>query len=310
MNESFNEVLKVCIIGENDNEAKEYLYFIEEDGFYVVSAYRKSFNSIHVLQCFKNGYLNNLENYLSDKIDDILLPNSADFSISDWQTINYYCFLFHSPVFCGDSTYEGHIVSNKNENNYSAKLIEYSMPSCIKRILPGWNVKNVSKSAITIKNWMNTYFSAADFKNHDIAFLGFGWNEPDPTTTIENDVNQYDDRNQYADTIFGNYCKLIENIKDANPKIYIVLTIPQGLHINHQVRIDAIKTIANKYNIPVIDMNVTDNMELPVSTRDGIHNTPLGYLKTAQFIIASFARICKERIIEIHNNIYNNNVQM
>lgn len=310
VNESFNKVLKVCVIGENDNEAKEYLYFIEEDGFYVVSAYRKSFNSINVLQCFKNGYINDLENYLSDKINDIPLPNSADFSISDWQTINYYCFLFHSPVFCGDSTYEGHIVSNKNENNYSAKLIEYSMPSCIKRILPGWNVKNVSKSAITIKNWMNTYFSAADFKNHDIAFLGFGWNEPDPTTTIEDDVNQYEDRNQYADTIFGNYCKLIENIKDTNPKIYIVLTIPQGLHINHQVRIDAIKTIANKYNIPVIDMNVTYNMELPVSTRDGIHNTPLGYLKTAQFIIASFARICKERIIEIHNNIYSNNVQM
>lgn len=310
VNESFNEVLKVCIIGENDDEAKEYLYFVEEDGFYVVSAYRKSFNSIHVLQCFKNGYISNLENYLSDKINDIPLPNSADFSISDRQTINYYCFLFHSPVFCGDSTYEGHIVSNKNENNYSAKLIEYSMPSCIKRILPGWNVKNVSKSDITIKNWMNTYFSAADFKNHDIAFLGFGWNEPDPTTTIEDDVNQYDDRNQYADTIFGNYCKLIENIKDVNSKIYIVLTIPQGLHINHQVRIDAIKTIANKYNIPVIDMNVTDNMELPVSTRDGIHNTPLGYLKTAQFIIDSFARICKERIIEIHNNIYNNNVQM
>lgn len=33
-------------------------------------------------------------------------------------------------------------------------------------------------------------------------------------------------------------------------------------------------------------------------------------LKTAQFIIASFARICKERIIEIHNNIYNNNAQV
>lgn len=310
VNESFNEVLKVCIIGENDNEAKEYLYFVEEDGFYVVSAYRKSFNSIHVLQCFKNGYISNFLNYLSNKINDIPLPNSADFSISDWQTINYYCFLFHSPVFCGDSTYEGRIISNKDENDYAATLIEYSMPSCIKRILPGWNVKNVSKSAITIKNWMNTYFSTANFKNHDIAFLGFGWNEPDPTTTIEEDVNQYDDRNQYADTIFGNYCKLIENIKDANPKIYIVLTIPQGLHINHQVRIDAIKTIANKYNIPVIDMNVTDNMELPVSTRDGIHNTPLGYLKTAQFIIASFARICKERIIEIHNNIYNNNVQI
>lgn len=309
-NESFNKVSKVCIIGENDNEAKEYLYFVEEDGFYVVSAYRKSFNSIHVLQCFKNGYISNLENYLSDKINDIPLPNSADFSISDWQTINYYCFLFHSPVFCGDSTYEGRIISNNYEKNYTATLTEYSMPSCIKRIFPGWNVKNVSKSGITIKNWMNTYFSAADFKNHDIAFLGFGWNEPDPTTTIEDDVNQYDNRNQYADTIFGNYCKLIENIKDENSKIYIVLTIPQGLHRQHQIRIDAIKIIANKYNIPVIDMNVTDNMEIPVSTRDGIHNTPLGYLKTAQFIIASFARICKERIIEIHNNIYNNNVQI
>lgn len=310
VNESFDTVLKVCVIGEDDNEAKEYLYFVEEDGFYAVSAYRKSFNSIHVLQCFKNGYASDLEKYLSDKINNIPLPNSADFSISDWQTINYYCFLFHSPVFCGDSTYEGHIVSDKNENNYSATVIEYSMPSCIKRILPGWNVKNVSKSAITIKNWMNTYFHDADFENHDIAFLGFGWNEPDPTTTIEEDVNQYEDRNQYADTIFGNYCKLIENIKDANPKIYIVLTIPQGLYRQHQIRIDAIKTIANKYNIPVIDMNVTDNMEIPVSTRDGIHNTPLGYLKTAQFIIASFARICKERIIEIHNTIYNNNVQV
>ena len=90
--------------------------------------------------------------------------------------------------------------------------------------------------------------------------------------TIE-DITNYDSYSDYADTFYGNYGKIIEQIKEHAPKSKIVLmSIAYLYNATEDSFTAAIKNIADYYNIPFI--NIKDDA---FYAKDSIYKTGQSY---------------------------------
>lgn len=197
---------------------------------------------------------------------------------------NSYILNAISDVICiGDSVTEG----VGAVSDYT-KVKNYSYPTCLSK-MTGWNIENAGKAGLTALQWWQQIFANYDYSQYQVAIIELGLNSG-LTDTLDTDVVG-DDYTQYADTNTGGYCKIIEGIKQANPDIIIVLIISSAM-IKTNDTYKTIKSIAQKYSLPVVDLTESSYIDLNVpeyhdKANDYIHFNALGYLAKAKFIHAA-----------------------
>ena len=141
------------------------------------------------------------------------------------------------------------------------------------------------------------------------------------TDTIESDTSAYSYEN-YADTETGRYCSMLEWLKEKIPtaKIFLISFPHNYRPIDWFTKNNAIlKKIANKYNLPVVDMTVNvpfskynGNIYRPVGydasgTNDkqlygNLHFGKLGYLTFAEYLIRNTGNVIHKNMIEYAND--------
>ena len=117
----------------------------------------------------------------------------------------------------------------------------------------GVNCLNLSVGGLTTKTWLTSDYGLAAMQKspvQDLYILCLGIN--DANKLGEEYLGSYDDMTTHADTFYGNYAKIIDNIKDYAPSAKIVIsTLAQTDEIYVQFS-EAIKQIASFYRIPCL----------------------------------------------------------
>lgn len=141
--------------------------------------------------------------------------------------------------------------------------IDQNYPRILSRMI-GAEVKNGGHSGATTITYYKQYLAEHNLSDYDTFVLWFGTNAG-ISDTIETDVEPYSNYIDYADTTCGNYCKIIEKIKEQVESPFIVILNifkfvgGQSASANNI----AIGKIAARYNIPVVDMSDLDEVKHP-----------------------------------------------
>ena len=190
-----------------------------------------------------------------------------------------------STAICiGDSVTEG----VGSIGDYS-KVKNYSYPTRLAK-MTDWTIENGGKAGLTALQWWQQIFPNYDYSQYQLALIELGLNSG-LTDTLDTDVVG-EDYTQYADTNTGGYCKIIEGVKTQNENIIIVLLISSNMPSTTS---SVIKKIAEKYNLPVIDLtntnyiNLGENKYHPIlgnTNIDYTHFNALGYIAKAKYVHA------------------------
>ena len=204
--------------------------------------------------------------------------------ISETDTINaiakneYLASIIHNVICIGDSLTQGY----RNETLHNIEA--YSYPMFLSR-MANWEVVNAGWAGITPIGWWDkrTLYTYAD-KQFAIIKLGQNGGLTD-TLAEDTSASSYED---YANTNTGAYCKIIEYIKEQNP--HIVIFIVSVRAYRDSVTNDVLRQIADKYNLPFIDLNdarfdleATDIHTIS-DVYDAVHFNTLGYTQLATSI--------------------------
>lgn len=204
--------------------------------------------------------------------------------ISETDVINaitkneYLASIIHNVICIGDSLTQGY--RNDTLHNIEA----YSYPTFISRAA-NWEVVNAGWAGITPVGWWDkrTLYTYAD-KQFAIIKLGQNGGLTD-TLAEDTSASSYED---YANTNTGAYCKIIEYIKEQNP--HIVIFVVSVRAYRDSVTNDVLQQIADKYNLPFIDLNdARFNLEATdihtiSGVYDAVHFNTLGYSQLATSI--------------------------
>lgn len=121
---------------------------------------------------------------------------------------------------------------------------------------------NLSVGGLTTRTWLTNSHGLAKMlaeKPQELYLCALGINDEislgaSYLGTIE-DIKNYDYYPDYADTFYGNYGKIIEQIKEHAPKSKIVLmSVAYLYNATEDSFTSAIKNIANYYNIPFVNI--------------------------------------------------------
>ena len=139
---------------------------------------------------------------------------------------------------------------------------------------------NLSVGGLTTRTWLTNSHGLTKMlaeKPQELYLCALGINDEislgaSYLGTIE-DIKNYDSYSDYPDTFYGNYGKIIEQIKVHAPKSKIVLMSMAYLYnATEDSFTTAIKNIANHYNIPFI--NIKDDA---FYSKDSIYKTGQSY---------------------------------
>jgi lysophospholipase L1-like esterase len=217
------------------------------------------------------------------------IPTGATASVDDGF---FNTFLFTKGIFIGDSLTYGTGCTKVAEQAYPVRFGQIAK----------WTVTNGGKGGATPTSWLAEKYSSYTYADYEVAFVELGTNRG-LTDTLDSDVNPYENYADYADTHTGNYCKLIEKLKEDNNKLFIVLVIsPNLVKGAYSSTPNVIIKIAEKYNLPVIDLrNIEEDlMNSKYSYRnDGTHLNAVGYMAKARAVYKRFCKICVDRAEEI-----------
>ena len=237
-----------------------------------------------------------------------LVSSCKDTTEENYPNWDYIKSQFSTCIGIGDSVTEGHIYDYPATPAGGIIDHDYSYPAFLAR-LTGWEVENAGVSGIKASEWWKNHFGNYDYSNYEIAIIEFGYNGP-LTDSLETDVNPYSDYNDYSDTETGNYCRIIQGIKNQNPNIIIILSISSQMKENSgeawsQCR-TAIFNIAKKYSLPVIDLADSSYIDLNDAMYHGktnaesglnmIHFNVSGYNAKAEFIRHALETILKDAV--------------
>lgn len=239
----------------------------------------------------------------------LLLVCSCDNADKDFdldENGNWLLSLFSNCICIGDSVTEGQVFDYPSTPPDGIVTKDNSYPAFLAR-MTGWTVENAGVSGISASQWWNNKFNEYDFSRYDIAIIELGYNEG-LTETLDEDTGGRPDYHDFADTNTGNYCKIIEGILDQNPDIRIFLTISPMMKSNGKKSLSTCRTvilqIAEKYDLPVIDLTDTSYIDLNEDIYHGkdsdgklnkIHFNILGYCAKAALIRHSITTILKKR---------------
>lgn len=202
--------------------------------------------------------------------------------------INVYCI--------GDSLTEG--------VDYQSHVIKENYPYFLAKEL-NVNIVNYGKSGLTPKTWWDNWHTTLTFNKYtDVALIMFGSNAGIPDT-LSTDVEPYNDWHDYADTICGCYCKLIEEIMEqsSNKAQIILMAPPHSTYSENQeyyvtTAHPVIMKIAKRYALPVIDIlnesGISKFNSSYFQPHDGCHFNAKGYHKLGTFIASQLKSLFSE----------------
>lgn len=147
------------------------------------------------------------------------------------------------------------------------------------------DVTNGGLPGATTKDWFANKYSSYDMTEYNAAIICLGTNG-NLTDTLDSDVNQYNDYNNYADTLTGYYCRLIESILHDNNNCMIVLVNIWSVAAGADTTRSVIRQIGEKYGLPVVETYDFRYAESPAyhGGIDNVHLTKAGYLALANRI--------------------------
>ena len=145
-------------------------------------------------------------------------------------------------------------------------------------------VDKVASAGYTAKQWVDAYLASTDFTNYDVLVLELGLNGG-LTGDLSTDVDPYSSYTDFADTLLGNYCKIISKAKSQNENIFIALVVSHYWP-RVKVYIDKVYEVAEKYGAGVIDLlGANECLQDPrFHTTDFLHFTDLGYFAKAHAV--------------------------
>lgn len=156
-------------------------------------------------------------------------------------------------IYVADSSQsKGYTVADYYQKSWGQILARKYGATCI----------NLSVGGLTTRTWLTNSHGLAKMlaeKPQELYLCALGINDEislgaSYLGTIE-DITNHDSYSDYPDTFYGNYGKIIEQIKDHAPKSKIVLMSMAYLYnATEDSFTAAIKNIANHYNIPFINI--------------------------------------------------------
>lgn len=252
-----------------------------------------------VLQNSKVENLNSEVEILNEQVKNLETQLRTPQIIMDQDLLIY---LVSSCISIGDSVTEGHIYDYPKTSNKGEVDRNNSYPAFLSK-MTGWHVENAGFSGISPSNWWKNKFYEYDYSLYDLAIIELGYNGG-LSDTLEEDVMNKTDFNDYADTNTGNYCKIIEGIKLSNPDILIVLNISSFMKEGSSelgVSRSVIQKIAKYYNLPIIDLSKGNHIDLNSPSYHGftddtkslnmVHFNKRGYCAKAAFIFNALKSI-------------------
>ena len=262
-----NKLLKTCTELSATAENKNFVYSAEHE-YEIVR--------INVLRTQKQNVV--IRKFtVSDNVNASIINSENNDS-------DFFKVLFNDVICVGDSltqgSYNGSDLHADNYPNFLSKLT-------------GWNCENAGRSGWSTLQWWNGDSSSQkgfpyyNYAEYDSAIIFLGTNEG-LTDTLETDVDPYASYLDYANTNTGCYCKIIEGMKEQNPNINIFLCsiYVTGNGAPLETTNTVINKIANKYDLPVINLNISE-FSIPRTAYHANTNIHLGrlcYAKMANII--------------------------
>lgn len=166
---------------------------------------------------------------------------------------------------------------------------------------------NLSVGGLTTRTWLTNSHGLAKMlaeKPQELYLCALGINDEISLGTsylgrIE-DITNYESYSDYPDTFYGNYGKIIEQIKAHAPKSKIVLmTMAYLYNATEDSFTVAIKNIANHYNIPFI--NIKDDA---FYAKDSIYKTGQSYNHPTAPLYAGMAKANERLFCQCTVNYY------
>ena len=231
-------------------------------------------------------------------IDDI--ENNLPFSYNLKATIG----MFDSVGALGDSYTSGAVL--KADGTWATMSNQTYIATMAKRA--GTNYVNFGRGGASTRSYINEGYLEAvlSAEPQNMYFICFGFNDAsklgsDYLGTIS-DIND-DDYTQNADTFYGNYGKIIQSIKEYAPKSKMTLILLPKKGTNYIPFVEAIKIIANHFDIPYIDPYEDDyfNSNLYNNTFSSGHPTAVSYVGMGLAYERLFSK-CVENNISYFNH--------
>lgn len=167
---------------------------------------------------------------------------------------------------------------------------------------------NLSVGGLTTRTWLTSSHGLTKMlaeKPQELYLCALGINDEislgtSYLGTIE-DITNYESYSDYPDTFYGNYGKIIEQIKAYAPKSKIVLMSMAYLYnVTEDNFTAAIKNIANHYNIPFI--NIKDDA---FYAKDSIYKTGQSYNHPTASLYAGMAKANERLFCQCTVSYYN-----
>ena len=275
------------VIGDSNSVMIEGSFFTNPDCRYILFTVDKVANKNHEQYVF-------IEYDNEKTVDNLYVYDNEDCS--------YIMNSFKNILCIGDSLTEG-MTGEQIDGQYVITSRNY--PFFLEKMLCGTSVIiNAGASGRGAKDYWEVKIPTIDFESiqYDLAIINLGTNYG-LTDTIDDDVNQYTDYNDYANTQTGCYCKIIEYLKEKNPAITILLcTVPHNKNNDgYIIRQDVIRKIADKYNLPIVDLwnksvmgTQKGNVYRP---NDNLHYNEIGYATLASEILKFGGKAIFEKLV-------------
>lgn len=193
-------------------------------------------------------------------------------------------------VLCiGDSLTAGSSYERDAEGNQSwLGNINENYPYQLSRML-NCECVNGGDGGETTLSWYNKHFAKYDFSKYSTVIIWLGTNG-NFTDTIDADTAS-GDYNTYADTNTGRYCRMIEEIKIANPRVQIIMVNYYSATSDGKIGRSVLPKIAERYGLPIVNLDELETAKAPIfhGNVGNVHLSKAGYLYVAN-------KICKTLI--------------
>lgn len=170
-------------------------------------------------------------------------------------------------------------------NMKTGDSVNQNYPYYLKRMNNMDMVTNAGVSGITVNCWLTSEYKKYKMSDYDSFIIWLGTNNG-IQGSIENDVTPFKNYSQYANTGVGNYCTIIEKIKEENPDCLIMMCTVYGTTNGADVNQtnSNIRAIAEKYSIDIIDMS-----DLSYESRPDLHGNynNIHFTKAGNIYVAS-----------------------
>lgn len=208
---------------------------------------------------------------------------------------NGYSYAISNTLCIGDSLTSGAYFREPLPRNMrTGDSIRQNYPYYLKRMNSMDNVTNAGVSGITVNGWLASEFKKYKPENYDSVIIWLGSNGG-VQGSLEKDVKPFSEYSKYANTGVGNYCTIIEKIREVNPDCFIVLCTVYETTTCSDVSVtnENICSIASRYGLNVIDMSDLSYSSRPElhGNYNNIHFTKAGNIFVADRIITEINRI-------------------